>query len=152
MQTEKIAVTSWNGIVSPLCDAAERVTVFDQEERLELSFGFGSMQRKAEILREHSVNILICGALSVRGAQILEQCAITTVAWVCGPIDEVVQAYRKGMLKGSTFFMPGCGRGIRCLKGKGRRHGRHQRAMKSSENSRQGEEKGNENSDQRAGT
>lgn len=107
---EVFGVTSWNGIVSPVCDAAETVAVFGAESCVHLSLGNVGMPRKARILKENNVKVLICGAISSCAADILHRSGVAAVPWICGPVERVVEAYKAGILLNGAFTMPGCRR------------------------------------------
>ncbi|MCU0608861.1 MAG: hypothetical protein MUF22_03715 [Chitinispirillaceae bacterium] len=121
---ETIAITFWDGLVSPLFDAAAAVLIVgpEREGRL-IRLGDGSIRDKAAILAKHETATLICGAISADAAAVLSELGIKVVSWVRGPVDKVLEAYKNGSLVSEAFLMPGChnrcrgrGRGQQCRK------------------------------------
>lgn len=79
--------------------------------------GFGRIRELAGLKPE----VLICGAISWRMEAALAEMGTRVIPHVCGPVEEVLTAFRNGELDGSAFLMPGCrGRGRRFRGGRGR--------------------------------
>ena len=120
----KIAVSVWEGRVSPVFDTASRLLVLDMEgEREQSNFEMylddQTLTRKCSRIQVLGVDVLICGAISRYFQGILTSSGIRVIPWVCGSKKEVVEAYMEGNLLHSRFLMPGCSRkrGERCRKG-----------------------------------
>lgn len=121
---ETIAITFWNGLVSPLFDAAATVLIVGPgQERHHISLGNGPLYTKAEILEKHAVKILICGAISADALSILHERNIRVVSWISGPVENVLKAHETNTLEAGPFTMPGCGRNRRCRRGNRRGRG-----------------------------
>ena len=124
----KIAVPVWNGNVSPVLDTAERLMVFDVENRkvisrTELPIEDRRLQEKAKMIADNA-SILICGALSSHMAPFLTSFGLEVYPWVMGNAERLVEMFASGNIPGPEFSMPGC-RGRRCESRVGRkRHGR----------------------------
>ncbi len=124
----KIAVSVWDGNVSPVLDTAERFIVFDIEDgniisRSELPIEDRRLQVKAKKIADNA-RILICGALSNHMASFLSSFGLEVYPWVMGNAEQLVEMFASGNIPGPEFSMPGC-RGRRCGPGVGRkRHGR----------------------------
>ena len=112
---ETIAITFWNGLVSPLFDAAATVLVVASgKEREQIPLGNGPLLAKVNVLEKHSVKVLICGAISAGALGMLQERDIRVVSWIRGPIEDVLKAHESDTLEAGPFLMPGCGRGGRC--------------------------------------
>ena len=115
---ETIAITEWNGVVSPLFDAActwyivrgdggnERCTVKDS-----------SLIEKVRHCSARGVTVIICGAISAHARSLLEDEGIRIIPWVCGTVSSIIETFKNGEDIAVRFAMPGC-RG-RC---RGKRH------------------------------
>ncbi len=121
----RLALTIWNGRVSPVCDVARQLLVLDLEDgrerarRLESLEGADCRQRAAR-LGEIRPDVLICGAISWPLAGMLAAKGIRVIAFIAGTAEEVLAAYAAGSLGGPAFAMPGCCAG-RCGWGRGGR-------------------------------
>jgi len=120
----KIAVSVWEGKVSPVFDTASRLLVLDMEEkretsRFEIYLDEQTLIRKCSRIRGLDVEVLICGAISRYFHGILTASGISVIPWICGAASEAVEAYIDGTLFRSRFLMPGCNRkrDERCRKG-----------------------------------
>jgi len=109
----KIAVSVWEGRVSPVFDTASRLLVLDAEEtgetsRFEVFLDEQTCSRKCSRIQVLGVEILICGAISRYFQGVLTASGIRVIPWVCGVVSEVVSAYMDGTLSHSRYLMPGC--------------------------------------------
>jgi predicted Fe-Mo cluster-binding NifX family protein len=122
---DTIAITFWDGRVSPLFDAAATVLIVAPEgEPKRISLGSGSLWEKAALLEKNDVTILICGAISAEALAALQEHSIKVFPWVSGPVSEVLSAHRDGSLDNPRFTMPGCMRRQRCHRsGRSRKRG-----------------------------
>jgi predicted Fe-Mo cluster-binding NifX family protein len=124
-----IAVPNCQGRVSPVFDVAARLVLVHLKGQAELERKDVVLFEKqpdgiVRSLRELGIQVLICGAIS-QGLQLaLEQAGIRVVPRICGGLDSVVAAYRRGTLGQPEFAMPGCcggrweaGRRGRCRRG-----------------------------------
>jgi predicted Fe-Mo cluster-binding NifX family protein len=108
----KIAIPVWEDKVSPVLDAASRlliVEVVDQKEasRFETFFDEQDLSRRCVRISRLGVDTLICGAISRGFSKILEASGIHIVQGISGHPEDVLNAYIKGNLFRSEFFMPG---------------------------------------------
>ncbi|MBN1982948.1 MAG: hypothetical protein JW795_15560 [Chitinivibrionales bacterium] len=103
------AITYWNGIVSPLYDAAACILIVPSNgPRLHVDTAALSLQERASLLKGKMVQTLICGAISIVARDILTSAGIAVHPWICGPVDEILQAFANGKLGDNRFQMPGC--------------------------------------------
>ncbi len=120
----KVAVTDWNGRVSPLFDAARTFRVVDIEgdkitDSREYTIAEEHAIQKVRRLLELDVDVLICGAVSNRAASIIDSSGIRLIPWVSGRCGNVLESFITDELGDSRFMMPGfmgrrrmrCGRG-----------------------------------------
>jgi predicted Fe-Mo cluster-binding NifX family protein len=130
----KLAVTTWQGRVSPLLDGARRILLLELDRgkvisRAEHKLRSEEPLQKAEQLAELSVDALICGAVSRPLAEFISRRGIRLVPFVAGEIEEVIAAYLAGNLPCPGLAMPGCCRrrmqrpGGRMRRGRCCRHG-----------------------------
>lgn len=110
----KVALTVWEGRISPLFDAARELLVVDIEERGVVNRRHEpirpqSPMRVVERLLEQQVTVLICGAISEMPAGMMEAAGITLIAFVAGAVEDVLGALAKGSSLIPAFSMPGCG-------------------------------------------
>jgi predicted Fe-Mo cluster-binding NifX family protein len=109
----KVAITCWQGRVSPVLDVASKALLVTLEGDLEtmrqevLIEGTGAMHRAQHILRL-GVNTVICGAVSRPLELALGSVGVEVIAHVCGKTDEVLKAFIEERLDDEVYFMPGC--------------------------------------------
>ena len=109
----KIAVSVWEGRVSPVFDTASRLLVLEAEKtddasRFEVFLDEQTCSRKCSRIQALGVEVLICGAISRYFQGILTAAGIRVIPWVCGVVTEVVDAYMDGTLSRPRYLMPGC--------------------------------------------
>ena len=111
--------------MSPVLDVAARLVLVrlkgDAElERREVVLLERRPAGMVQSLRELGVNVVICGALSRELLTALQQASVRVVPQVCGELDSVITAFRRGRLSQPGFAMPGCWRQM-CGGGRRRR-------------------------------
>lgn len=108
----RIAIPEWQGRVSPVLDVAGRVQVFEVVEgrasrpELHSLTGTDPFSRAAELVRL-GADTVICGALSRPLEAALVWAGVRVFSLVCGPIEQVLQAFLEGALGQEPFAMPG---------------------------------------------
>ena len=114
----RVAIPTWQGSVSPVFDVAQSLLLVDveagaeQRRRLEPLTEADALARAGRV-RQMSVDLLICGAVSWPLEQALLSAGIQVIPHVCGNVDEVLRGYLSGRLWDRAFLMPGCGGGRR---------------------------------------
>ena len=109
----KIAVPYWNGRVATVFDAADEMVLIenlpegDRVQRIEFPKRLSPLHR-ADHLKDLAIDVLICGALSRSMAHRVEASGIRLVSFVRGPVEEVVNAFREGVLDRECYLLPGC--------------------------------------------
>jgi predicted Fe-Mo cluster-binding NifX family protein len=122
----KIALSIWKDCISTVFDAADQLLVLEPEgangyKRTTLKLTAGDLKGRADEMKEHQVDVLICGAISRPLENLLTASGIEVFSFVRGPIEDVIGAYQSGNLHHAVFALPGCCR-HRGLRGK-MRHG-----------------------------
>ena len=121
---KRIAIPVHNGRVSPVLDAARHLVLIetvDGEEvgRSERDIDVKFPPHRAKWLAEQGIDMLICGAVSMPLAQMVQSHGIELRPWIVGDLEEVIKAHLDGRLQRPRFIMPGC-----CGRGRRHRHGR----------------------------
>jgi len=132
----KVALTVWEGRISPVFDVCRealvlslRGTIIVSEDRV--LFDAQQSSTQVERLVSLGVKVLVCGAISEPlQSQLIDQ-GIDVIAFVAGDAEDVVKAYLSGSLPNQTLLMPGCHGQPRRLKRRRRcgRGGPEQRNM-----------------------
>jgi predicted Fe-Mo cluster-binding NifX family protein len=68
-----------------------------------------SIFERAGVIIRLGIQLIICGAVGEAFYNLLKEADIDLVCGITGDIDEVIDAYRKGMLEQPRFRMPGFG-------------------------------------------
>jgi len=124
----RVAIPTCEGRVSPVFDVARRLILVDVESgqevaRKEESIDESGLAARTRHLAGLGVDVLVCGAISGPLAGMLTANGTKVVPWICGPAEDVLQAFMSGESVAASFAMPGCcGR-----RGRGTRGGRHGR-------------------------
>jgi predicted Fe-Mo cluster-binding NifX family protein len=105
----KVAITEWQGRVSPVFDVAGTVSIHTKngyEETAHLPHD--CPQNKLHLLKDHEIDVLICGAISRRVREYAEELGIRVNPFVSGEVGEVLEAWKSGTLENACYSMPGC--------------------------------------------
>jgi predicted Fe-Mo cluster-binding NifX family protein len=118
--SEKIIVTVWNEIVSPLFDSANEFICFSVDgSRTTIQLKSSSVLEKVDAIKNSGSNVLICGAISNFAFNLLTEHEIKVIANIKGSIKEVIDAYINGTLNfKNQFMLPGCKCAHRHARGK----------------------------------
>lgn len=124
----KIAIPQWQGRVSPVFDVAGSLLVAEVIEGVEVgreqvALTASELQKRVEQVVRTGAQVLICGAISWPLESALTAAGLALYPQVCGPVEEVLEAFRKGTLHEAAFIMPGCCGRRRQNRGRSR-HGR----------------------------
>ena len=114
----RIAIPILDSCVSPAFDFSHRLLLVEFEDgretrRSEVVLVPESSVQRAGRLRGLEVNTLICGALSRDLARSVTGAGIEILAYVSGPVDEVLTAYITDQLTKPEYILPGCWPGAR---------------------------------------
>jgi len=107
-----IAISAWNGRVSPVFDEASRLLVVKvgtkgEDSRFETDISEHFLSSKTMRLNELGVDVLICGAISGQFAYMVTTAGIELIPWISGKVEDVLNAYLKGNLFDAKYLMPG---------------------------------------------
>lgn len=115
--SKKIALAVWDDILSPVFDSAGALLIADIEDGKATATrtedpGPQLAYARARRLSDWGVQVLICGAISMEFARMLESFGIEVIGFVSGNARQVLDAYLEGTLIQNAYAMPGCGRGL----------------------------------------
>jgi predicted Fe-Mo cluster-binding NifX family protein len=118
--------------VSPVLDAAERLVVVDTEagagdEPEVIALEAQRLPLRAARLSSLQLDLLVCGAVSRPLYELLSSAGLRIEPWVAGELSEVLGAVENGTLDQPRYRMPGCRRGRRRSRMRGR--GRERRTL-----------------------
>lgn len=111
----KVALTTWENRISPVFDSAHMVLVAEIKNAAVVSRHYEPLDFELPLSRVSKlsklrVRVLICGAISQFFANMIEAHGIRIIPFVAGDVNQVLDAYLKGLLLMPSFQMPGCGR------------------------------------------
>ena len=114
----KIVIPYSRGRISPVFDVAEHFYLIDIKDsrelsRQELDFTKNEIFAKARMFSKLNVNVVICGAISGIQENILKNAGIQLLMFICGDLEEVLDAFIQGSLVTGAFQMPGYCKGRR---------------------------------------
>ena len=123
----KVAVTVWEDSVSTVCDFCSRLLIFDieaNETRNPFPLTLETQMWPAQVtrLKTLGIGVLLCGAVSRPLERLLAMAGIEVIAWLSGPVEEIIRAYLNGGLSDARFILPGFGLGESRVRGRKRRH------------------------------
>ncbi|MFC1641248.1 NifB/NifX family molybdenum-iron cluster-binding protein [Myxococcota bacterium] len=109
----KVALTVWDGRVSPVFDVSRVAVILTVENgsvvsRCRENIDAPIPSLKLDRLMELGVETLICGAISEPLHRELTIRGVRVLGFVAGKIDEVEQAFTAGQLPTPALSMPGC--------------------------------------------
>jgi predicted Fe-Mo cluster-binding NifX family protein len=120
----KVALTTWNGRISPVFDVARQVLILDVEDgrvlaRREETLPGTEAQAQAGRLAALGPQTLICGAISRPMAALLAASKIRVIPFTAGDVERVLGAWLLGTLPSPALSMPGCCGRMRRCRGRG---------------------------------
>jgi len=109
----KVAVPHWQDRISPVFDVAGHVLLVDMEGNREIGRQEETLPgndpwSRAAALSQMRAEVLICGAVSWPLEAAIRSAGIRVITNICGPVETVLEAFRKGQLLENLFLMPGC--------------------------------------------
>jgi predicted Fe-Mo cluster-binding NifX family protein len=111
-EIRRIAVPIFNGRVSPVIDTCTQLYMLESDGRQFVANrtvpmkGASIFERAGEI-KKLGIQLIICGAVGEAFYNLLKEADIDLVYGITGDIDEVIDAYRNGVLSHVRFRMPG---------------------------------------------
>ena len=123
MNDVTIGITYWDGLVSPLFDAATTMLIDSAAGRRLAAIEPGLPHGRARWCEREGLELVICGAISTEAQRSLMDRQIDLLPWMSGPVAEIIDSVRKGTLAHHRYAMPGCRWQCR-TRGRGRRRGK----------------------------
>ncbi|MGC9329716.1 MAG: NifB/NifX family molybdenum-iron cluster-binding protein, partial [Candidatus Hinthialibacter sp.] len=77
-------------------------------DRVEYNLDEFLLFQRANYLQKLKIEILICGAISRPLEELIHAKNIKVISYLCGDVEEVLQAFLKNQLPQDQFLMPGC--------------------------------------------
>ena len=111
----KIALTVWQGRISPVFESAQKLVIFEIREDhacmvREETFRDETVEQRIARLQELGIDTLVCGAVSREIAERIESLPIRLFSFVAATAEEALSAYLSGCLLRKAYRMPGCHR------------------------------------------
>jgi predicted Fe-Mo cluster-binding NifX family protein len=105
--------------VSPVFDAARTLLVveIDGDTLTSLCYLAFDPSRSVEwlrILQDHSVQLLICGAVSEDTTFLLKNSGIAVFSFIAGEVPQLLEHLLQGLPIDDEFRQPGCGTNHQC--------------------------------------
>lgn len=125
-----IGLTIWGERISPVFDACHMLLVADIQQQNKVSCRYEPIEPVvpvllSEKLNELNIDVLICGAISMEPASLIESAGIKLISFISGKADTVLDSYIAGDVLTKKYIMPGCGKkGVRSVCRTGQRRGR----------------------------
>ncbi|MBN1149761.1 NifB/NifX family molybdenum-iron cluster-binding protein [candidate division WOR-3 bacterium] len=121
----KLALTVWNGRVSPVFDASKTAITltFYEDGKIDkgkIHLSGDTVESKVSALKSEGVSALVCGAISQKGMRKVIDSGMFIYPFVSGCVEDVVEACKRGEVEPLKYSMPGCGYRNRGVRGRGR--------------------------------
>ena len=100
----QVALTVWEGRISPLFDSTRKLLVVDVKRRRIIARHYESLDcdsafSRAARLTALGVDVLICGGISDAFANPIEAQGIKVIAFSSGEVDEVLDTYLRNAFR-----------------------------------------------------
>jgi predicted Fe-Mo cluster-binding NifX family protein len=107
----KLALAVFEDRISVIFDNSKQLQIVLIKDNLlknrkEVYFNTLCIVKMIEMLKEESVEIIICGAISEYMQNIIERNGIKVIPWISGSVQNVLDAWMNGTLE--KLVMPGC--------------------------------------------
>ena len=108
----RIAIAHWRDRVSPVFDVSDRIVLVDIENGRELQRKDQQLRSRKEFERAqevcgHGAQVLLCGAVSNSMQTALRRTGIQVISFICGDLEDVLNAFMDGRLSDKCYQMPG---------------------------------------------
>lgn len=108
----RIAISIWDGKVSPVLDTASKLLIIESERqkeiaRFETRLFAQDISKRCHFIRGLNIDVLICGAVSRQLSGRLMSSGIEVISGISGSAEDILQAYLQKTLLYPRFLMPG---------------------------------------------
>ncbi len=108
-----IGLTIWGERISPVFDSSHMLLVADVRDSKITESRFEPFEPAvpfllSEKLKELKIYVLICGAISMEPANLIESAGIKLIPFISGQAENILHSYMKGETITKKFIMPGC--------------------------------------------
>jgi len=109
----KVALSEWQGRISPVFDVASQVRVADITdgaivEQHTVPLHQNEVYARAAEVSQLGIAVLICGAISWPLEVALSNSGIEVIPQTCGEVEPILASFVAGRLDKDAFLMPGC--------------------------------------------
>ena len=109
----RVAISTWEGKISPVFDVAKSLLVVDIEDGIEVNRSQKpllemTISRRASYLEQLGIDVLVCGAVSSALEERLRESGVKLIPFTCGIVEQVLNILVSGQFKERSFLMPGC--------------------------------------------
>ncbi len=109
----KVALSEWQGRISPVFDVASQVRVADITEKaiveqLTVPLHQNEIYARAAEVSQLGITVLICGAISWPLEMALLNNGVEVIPQTCGEVESILASFVAGRLDKDAFLMPGC--------------------------------------------
>lgn len=133
-----VGLTLWGERISPVFDSCHKLLIAEVQDSVIIDKRFEAFDPVVPFLlskqlKEHKIEVLICGAISIEPSNLIETAGIELIPFISGEAENVLQSFIDGERLSVKFIMPGCGKkkGRNCCgNGEGKRRGCGRNNMK----------------------
>jgi len=106
-----VALATFGDKIASLFESSNRFVVFQAplykvDNSKTIPIINNSANELLNLLKQHNVKILICGAISGCTRRLLNAQKIHVIPWITGDVKNVIDAFQSGRLFSSSFVMP----------------------------------------------
>ncbi len=114
----RLALSVFKDCISTVFDAADQFLIVETDgtnnyRRISEKFLATDPTGRAAQLKNQSVDVLICGAISRPMQFAIISQGITVHSFIRGEVNHIIEAYQNNQLGGTAFLLPGCRRRAR---------------------------------------
>jgi len=108
----RVAFSIWKDRVSPLFDSAAHLLLVEPnsrglQEKSLVNVDSLSMLQRIQMLKKWNLDLFVCGGITPSVLKAVRNQSIETVPFMCGRVDDLIQALERGEDLRAMFSMPG---------------------------------------------
>ena len=108
----KVAIAHGQNRISPVFDVTNRLLLVELKNGKEVSRADSALSccgfiPKAREVHQLGIQVLLCGAISRPMETALNTIGVRVIGFICGDLEDVLNAYIQGRLTEKCFQMPG---------------------------------------------